>query len=161
MSFDLFLQRFERGDSAEVDRTALLTVLRKFNQETENRFGIYLVEFPDGSHVEFSAKGLETGSSFTGCAFHLRGMSSSVLSFVYDVAASGDMVIFNPQGSDQSPRPTTILTNERQATHLPASVVNNPALCDSSTQLAQLLGISFADWEAYRDQVIGRHAAES
>lgn len=158
MSFDLFLQRFESGDSAEVNRADVLTVLRKFCQQAEDRFGFYLVEFPDGSHVEFSAKGLETGSSFTGCAFHIRGFSNSIISFVYDVAVSGDMVIFNAQGSDDSAKPMTILTNESQATHLPSEVAKSPTLCNSSIQLAQLLGISFSEWEAYRDQVIGRHS---
>ncbi|MBM7129562.1 hypothetical protein [Dyella mobilis] len=157
MSFDLFLQRFDSGTSAQVDRAAVLSVLRTVCQQPEDRFGFYLVEFPDGSHVELSAKGLETDDEFTGCAFHLRGFSKSLIFFVYDIAVAGDMVIFNAQGrsESQAEMPMTILTSADQAPHLPSAVAECFAICSSGVQLAQLLGASIEDWEGYRDRVVG------
>jgi len=95
VSFDLYLQRFKSGGSAEVSRAEVLAVLRRHSQVAADRFGFYLVDFPDGSSVEFSAKGLEDEESFTGCAVLVQGFSQSIVDFVFDVAKTGDMVILN------------------------------------------------------------------
>lgn len=58
MSFDLFLQRFKSGDSADVSRVKVLAALRRHSLVAADEFGFYLVDFPDGSSVEFSAKRL-------------------------------------------------------------------------------------------------------
>jgi len=83
MSFDLILQRFKSGESEPADHEAVLGVLQKHCKDRPDDFGYYVVPFQDGSSVEFSAKGLQTGESFTGCSFHLRGASKEVVKFVY------------------------------------------------------------------------------
>ena len=153
MSFDLFLQAFDTGASAPIDRASVLAVLRQHNQDSADRFGFYLVQFADGSHIEFSAKGLESGEDFTGCAFHIRGFSPAALSFIYDVATVGNMVIFNAQGSDTVSDPLVMLTAPSQLAHLPEGAGANPVLCSSAVELARLLGVGFEKWENYRDQV--------
>lgn len=156
MSFDLFLQRFESGESAQAGRIAVREVLRDCCKDPSDQFGFYNVKFRDGSHVEFSARGLESSESFTGCAFHIRGMSPEILSFVFTVAVVGDIVIFNAQGGDEPSSPLAILTSASQRIHLPEGAAANPVLCDSVHQLAELLGVGFEQWETYRDSVIGR-----
>ena len=157
MSFDLILQRLEFGESAQVDRVNVLRLLRQHCQDSGGRFGSYLVNFPDGSHVEFQAKGLESGSSCTGGAFHLRGFSPAILAFIFDMALAGDMVIFNAQGREDSPEnPLTILVNQSQKAHLPQGVGRNPILCTSPRHLSQLLGLAFEEWVEFRDSVIGK-----
>ena len=157
MSFDLFLQAFESGGPAQVDRNKVVSVLRRHCPDTADDFGFYLVQFPDGSDVEFSAKGLESDSEFTGCAFHVRGFSPHIIGFVFDVAKIGGMVILNAQGADTIVNPTTILTDQHQAAHVPSSLGKEAVLCSSPEHLAELLGTGFGNWKAYRDLIVGRN----
>jgi hypothetical protein len=159
MSFDLFLERFESGESAQVDRVTVLKLLRQHCQDSEDQFGFYLLKFPDGSHTEFQAKGLESSSSSTGCAFHLRGFSPTVLTFIFDVALSGDMVIFNAQGKDSPDNPLAILVHQTQKAHLPQAAGRHPILCTSPRHLSQLLGLAFEEWTEFRDSAIGERDA--
>lgn len=154
MSFDLFLQRFKSGDSADVSRVNVLAALRRHSLVAADGFGFYLVDFPDGSSVEFSAKGLEGEGIFAGCAFHVRGFSQSIIEFVFDVAKSGDMVVLNPQGSGDATNPVAILTDASQAGNLPAELLPNPVLCTSSEHLSELFRGGYEHWRAYRDQVV-------
>jgi hypothetical protein len=158
VSFDLFLQRLENGISAEANRPALLAILRQVCPDPGDRFGFYQIEFSDGSHLEFSAKGLEEEGSFTGCAFHLRGFTLDIIDFVYSVATGGDLVIFNAQGGKGTGAPLTILVNESQRVHLPERLVGEAELCSSANHLAMLLGVTFSDWQSFRDQVVGRNS---
>jgi hypothetical protein len=155
MSFDLFLQRFQLGDPAEVDKAGVIAVLRKYSQAQVDRFGFYLVVFPDGSDVEFSAQNLEYEESFTGCAFHIRGFSPPVVDFVYEIARSGDMVILNVQGRDDEDSPLAILTAASQGQHMPSDWPVTSVLCRSAEHLSELLGVGYADWEDFRNRVIG------
>jgi hypothetical protein len=82
MSFDLYLERLVSGESAEVDKVAVLEQLRRHCPDREDKWGVYDVRFPDGSHVEFVAKGLESAEKFSGCAFHLRGFTPLIVEFV-------------------------------------------------------------------------------
>ncbi|MDR0673578.1 MAG: hypothetical protein LBF93_07965 [Zoogloeaceae bacterium] len=158
MSFDLFLHRFEAGEPAQADRSGILALLRKHCQDTEDPFGFYRVRFPDDSGVAFSAEGLASGKAFTGCAFHMRGFSftPSVISFVFEVAVAGDMVIFNAQGKDTPDNPLAILTRSCQSSQFPSDCASNPVLCSSASDLARLLGIGFGEWSDFRDLVIGK-----
>jgi hypothetical protein len=157
MSFDLHLERLEFGKSAQVDRACVLSLLRRHCQNSADRFGYYELKFPDGSHVELQAKGLESDDSFTGCGFHLRGFSPAILTFVFDLAVAGDMVIFNAQGIEDSlEKPLVILVNQLQKIHLPEGMGHHPVLCTSPRQLTQLLGLSFEQWSEFRDAAIGQ-----
>ena len=159
MSFDLFLERLEAGNSAPSDRTAVLKILRRYCQQSGDRFGFYNVEFPDGSHVEFSAKNLESEGEFTGCAFNLRGFTAAIVTFVFEVAVAGDMVIFNAQGRDTAESPLAILIGESQMAHVPREAAANPALCSAPVHLAQLLGVGFDHWSEFRDFALGKSSA--
>lgn len=155
MSFDLYLSRFRSGDPHAVDAAAVLSVLRRHCREAADEFGFYGVSFTDGSSLEFSARGLESGAGLTGCAFHLREFSEHLIEFVYDVALAGDMVIFNAQGRDTPEAPLAIVLADRQLEHLPEDVASHPAVCGSPAELARLLGVAFERWGSYRDQVTG------
>lgn len=156
MSFDLFLQGFDSGNLANLDRTKVLEVLRRHSSSFPNKFGFYNVQFADDSDVEFSAKELESDGDFTCCAFHIHGFSPAILSFIYDVAQAGNMVIFNPQGDDTESNPSAILTNMTQTLELPSEFLKFPVLCNSAQHLSVLLGLAFDNWQNYRDSVVGQ-----
>ncbi len=158
VSFDLHLERLVVGQSTAVDKDAVLAVLRRHCQDVGDRWGSYNVRFDDGSHVEFSAEHLETTSPMTGCGFQLRGFSTAIISFVFEIAHAGDMVIFNAQGSDAGDTgrgPLAIVIHESQRAGLPPSI-KRAAYCASPEHLAQLLGVSHRDWSRFRDRAIGK-----
>ena len=154
MSFDLILQCFESGEPEPADHESVLNVLHKRCKEPPDNYGYYNVNFQDGSSVEFSAKGLQSSESFTGCSFHIRGASKELITFVYEVAVAGDMVIFNAQGADEPNNPLALLIESRQSIDLPEGVAANPVLCDSPSHLAELIGFSLEGWKDYRDSVV-------
>jgi hypothetical protein len=158
VSFDIFLERLAAGDSVPADRSNVLKVLRKHCQDSGNAFGFYNVEFSDGSHVEFSAKHLESDGAFTGCAFHLRGFTPLIIAFVFEVAVAGDMIIFNAQGRDTPDEPLAILVNQSQLTQLPTAAASHPVFCSSPYRLAELLGIGIEKWTEFRDTAIGKQS---
>jgi hypothetical protein len=158
VSFDIFLERLATGKSAPADRSSVLKVLRKHCQDSGNAFGFYNVVFSDGSHVEFSAKHLESDGDFTGCAFHLRGFTPPIIAFVFEVAVAGDMIIFNAQGRDTPGEPLAILIDQSQLTQLPAAAASNPVICSSPHRLAELLGIGIEKWTVFRDAAIGKQS---
>jgi hypothetical protein len=62
----------------------------KFVQPFNDDF--FDVRFPDGSQVEFDAKGLSGSTQFTGCSFAIRSLTDSVTGFTFDVVKEGNMV---------------------------------------------------------------------
>ena len=156
MSFDLYLERLVSGELAEVDKTAVLEELRRHCSDPGGKWGVYEVRFQDGSRVELAANGLESSENFTGCAFHLRGFTLPILSFVIDIAKAGDMFIFNAQGRDTLASPVAILTSEAQICHLPKTAWSHPVHCRNAVHLAALLGADHEEWERFRDNVIGK-----
>lgn len=136
MSFDVFLQRFAAGKPAEVDRQAVSEALRTTTYRGPDEFGFYVVAFPDGVDVEFSARGLESDESFTGCAFHIRGSGDHLMQFVFDVARAGDMVILPAMEGNP-----LVLVSEAQRTDLPTDIVDGfePILVRSPEELAAVL----------------------
>lgn len=157
MSFDLFLQRFQEGESAPADRDAVKRVLRHRSQSNADTYGFYAIEFEDGSSVEFSAKGLQSDGEFSGCAFHLRSFSAAVITFVYQVAVAGDFVVINPQGDGSPESPLSITVQASQSRHLPEGL-GEPQRAESAEALAKFLGAGIAGWEAYRDRALGLSA---
>jgi hypothetical protein len=152
MSFDVFLQRFEHGDSAEVGRRAVLQVLKGATYRGPDQFGFYVVSLPEGGDVEFSASGLESQDSFNGCAFHVRGFSDSLAKFIFDIARAGDMVIIPAMEGNP-----LILLSEAQRPHVHPDALKSlrPVVVNSAQELAALLGGGFGAWSRYRDQVLG------
>ncbi|PWT86620.1 MAG: hypothetical protein C5B56_12145 [Proteobacteria bacterium] len=153
MSFDVFLQRFADGESAHVDRRPVREVLKSANYRGPDDFGVYVVAFPDGVEVEFSAKGLESGESFKGCAFHIRGFGDGLIKFMFDVARAGDMVII-PTMEDNP----LVLVSEQQKKNVPVDLQESfqSIVVDSAGELGAVLSGGFEGWCAYRDQVLRR-----
>lgn len=151
MSFDLFLSCFRRDKEFGSVKQNILNVLRQHCDEGPDQFGFYRPTFADGSQVEFSAKRLEING---GCAFHIRWFSQDIISFVYDIARSGGMVIFNPQGEDSETNPTAILTDQSQIDDLPPDLKLRPIFCSSAEQLSLYLASGFDRWAEYRNQQV-------
>ena len=149
MSFDIFLQKFSYGNSAEANREAVLAVLKNEKYKRPNR--LYHVTFTDGADVEFSAE-LESKGKFDGCAFFVRGMSRLLIKFIFDIAKAGDMVIL-PAMEGFVP----ILCSSEQKQHLPKELAHNeppPVVCESGEELESLLCGGYESWRKYRDQIV-------
>jgi hypothetical protein len=152
MSFDIFLQRFAGGKPAEVSREPVLAVLRTTKFSGPDDFGIYVVEFPDGQEVEFSAKGLQGSGEFKDCSFEIHGMSPHLVRFMFEIAKAGDMVML-PAMEDFVP----ILSLPEQRKELPAELAENdpePLICGSPEELESLLSGGYAGWQKYRDKIL-------
>jgi hypothetical protein len=152
MSFDVFLQRSVAGKPAQVNREPVLAVLKSNKYDGPDKFGYYIVEFPDGGDVEFSAKGLEATDDFTGCSFSIHGVSAHLSEFMFEIAKAGDMVML-PAMEDF----VSILTRGAQREELPVELANNdpePVLCGSPEELESLLSGGYNGWKKYRDEVL-------
>jgi hypothetical protein len=155
MSFDVILQRFADGKAVEVDRRPVRDVLATADYRGPDDFGFYVVAFPDGVEVEFSARGLESEESFTGCAFHIRGIGDGLLKFMFDVARAGDMVIIPAMEGNP-----LVLVSELQRARVPADIRGSlqPILARSPEELGAVLTGGFEGWVAYRDHVLQSRA---
>jgi hypothetical protein len=151
MSFDIFMQHFKDGKAAEAPRDAILELLRSSQHTEADRFGFYHVALADGLTVEFSAKGLESSGTFSGCAFQVRAFGDRLAEFVYQVACAGKMVIM-PATRDA----IAILVSAEMKQHLPDDLLANltPVVIGSSAELKVLLATGFDGWRMYRDQVV-------
>jgi hypothetical protein len=154
MSFDIFLVHFENGHVSEVQRQPVRAVLQRTLYHGPDKFGFYRVSFPDRTDVEFSAHGLESDESFTSCAFHIRAFGEALMTFLFEVACAGDMVMM--PAMEGYP---LILVSESQRAHVPAEVVEalRPVVVQSPAELSALLSGGFAGWSAYRDRVVRRN----
>jgi hypothetical protein len=155
MSFDVFLQKFAAGAPAEVNRERVRAVFNEWEFTGPDNFGFYIVKFSDGSDVELSAKSLEGTPTFTGCVFHIRGMSPHVAKFIFEIAKAGDLVIL-PAMEDFVP----ILSSPEQRSHLPPDLLQGhpePVVCDTPAELGSLLSGGYTGWRRYRDQVTNQN----
>jgi hypothetical protein len=151
MSFDVFLQRFKDRESAEIERPPVREVLSATTYRGPDEFGFYVVAFPDGVEVEFSAKGLESEESFTGCAFHIRVFGDGLMKFIFDVARAGDMVILPAMEGNP-----LVLVSEPQAREVPPDLRETfrSIVVSSAEELGAVLSGGFKGWSAYRDHVL-------
>ncbi len=159
MSFDVFLQRFVGGEPAEVNRESVRAVLITSSHSGPDEYGYFIVKFPDGVDVEMSAKGLDGSGSFTGCAFHVRGLSSNLAAFIFEIAKTGDMVVL-PAMEDFVP----ILSAPEQRNELPPDLQNSapgPIWCRSASELEALLAGGYAAWKKYLNQVLKPHGSSN
>jgi hypothetical protein len=154
MSFDLYVIRLQDGEPAQADRRAVLDVFDRCAKVDRHGDGFYDAFFEDGSHVQFSADGLETDEAFNACVFHLRNFTLPIMRFIHEVAVAGDMTVINGQGQGTAASPSTLIVNEAQRRHLwrdPGEV----KLVLSAQELGQTLVGATGAWQAYRDQVVG------
>jgi hypothetical protein len=152
MSFDVFLQRFVSGEPAEVDRETVRAILMAPSHCGPDEYGFFILKFPEGVDVELSAKGLDGGGSFTGCAFHVRSLSSNLAAFIFEVAKAGDMVVL-PAMKDFVP----ILSAPEQRTELPPDLQSSdpaPIWCKSASELEALLSGGYPAWQKYLNQAL-------
>jgi hypothetical protein len=152
MSFDVFLTKLVAGKPADVNREQVRAVLQTTKFTGPNEFGFYVVEFSDGVDVQFSAEGLDGAGEFRDCAFHIRGMGSHLVRFIFEIAKAGDMVIL-PAMEPFVP----ILTSPEQIKELPPGLAKDglePVVCRAPAELESLLCGGYAGWRKYRDQVI-------
>lgn len=154
MSFDLYVVHLENGEPAPAERRPVLDAFDRCGNVERHGDGFYDAFFDDGSHVQFSASGLETDEEFNICAFRLRNFTFPIMRFMYEVAVAGDMALVNAQGHGTEASPSTIIVNEGQRQHLwpDAGVVR---LVTSPVALAQALLGDVSAWQGYRDQVVG------
>ncbi len=157
MSFDVFLQRFRNSESADVERRPVREVLDAASYRGPDEFGFYVVAFPDGIEVEFSAKGLESQEPFTGCAFHIRGFGDDLMKFMFDVARAGDMVIIPAMEGNP-----LVLVSEAQAREIPSDLRESfrSIVVGSAKELGAVLSGGFEGWSAYRDHVLRQSNAQ-
>jgi hypothetical protein len=157
VSFDVFLQRFEKGESAESPRQPVREVLDATTYRGPDKFGFYVVTFPDGVDVEFSASGLESQERFTGCAFEIRGFGDDLMKFSLDVARAGGMVIFPAMEGNP-----LILFSEDQKPDVPPDLLESfqSIVVNSAHELGAVLSGGFEGWSAYRDRVLRQYNVE-
>ncbi|GEM_PF-1558092 len=151
MSFDVFLQRFEKGEIADVPRQPVRDVLAATSNGGPDEYGFYNVTFPDGVDVEFSAKELESTQRFTGCVFHIHSFGNDLLKFILEVARAGGMVIIPAMEGN-----TLILISETQEADLPRDLQHEfrSVVVNSPGELGAVLQRGFNGWSAYRDHVL-------
>jgi hypothetical protein len=154
VSFDLFLYHFAAGALAEADRAAVKRVLFEARVVERDQNGSYDVPLLDGGSIRVSAPALESDETFDGCAFHLRALSRGHCDFILELAAAGDMVIFNAQGKDEPDNPVLILSGETQAPQVPPGMYKHAVVADSGAHLYTLLDGTYESWERYRAQVV-------
>ena len=156
MSFDLCVVHVKDGAAAPAGRRAVLDAFDRDGNVGREGDGFYDAIFDDGSHVAFSARGLETDEEFSLCVFRLRDFTFPIMRFIHEVAVAGDMVVMNLQGQGTEASPSTIIVHEGQRRHLwrtpDPGVVR---LVTSPEELAQALGGDAGAWQGYRDQVAG------
>jgi hypothetical protein len=85
MSFDLYVIHLKDGEPAEANRQSVLDAFDRYGNVERHGDGFYDAFFDDGSHVQFSANGLETDEDFNICAFHLRNFAFPIMRFIYEV----------------------------------------------------------------------------
>ena len=154
MSFDLILVHLKDGDPAPAARRAVLDAFDRCGKVERQGDDFYDAFFDDGSHVQFSAGGLETDEEFNSCVFYLRNFTFPIMRFIYEVAVAGDMMVANGQGHGTEESPSTIIVNEGQRQHLwrdPGAV----RLATSPEELAQALVGDAGAWQGYRDRIAG------
>jgi hypothetical protein len=151
VSFDVFLSRFDKGELAAAPRQPVREVLGATAYRGPDQFGFYVVTFPDGVHVEFSARGLESEGDFTGCAFHIRGFGNHLIKFMLEVARAGNMVMMPAMEGNP-----LILVSEDQKADVPPEALEHlrPVVVNSSNELEAVLTGGFEGWSAYRNQVV-------
>ncbi|HEY1171104.1 MAG TPA: hypothetical protein VGH19_07055 [Verrucomicrobiae bacterium] len=152
MSFDVFTQAFRNGDSAPANAEAARAILSQVRHIHEPEHDFYGVEFPDGSHLEIYAAGLDGRESFTGVMFALRGTSEPIGNFIFEFTRASGCVLLPAMDP-----PCILLTDEAQERHLPPNLLENfqiIPISNGSELLAALEG-GLDTWRAYRDRVIG------
>jgi hypothetical protein len=154
MSFDVFLTAFRNGAAVPADAEAARGVLARYDCRQQPGFNAYGVTFPDGSHVELFATGLDgTGEKpFSGGMFALRGITESVGTLIFEFAAAAGCVAM--PAMEQA---CVLIPRDDLPAHLPADLTADfqaVPVSNGAEVVAALQG-GHAAWLAYRNRVVG------
>ena len=158
MSFDVFAQAFRDGGAAVGDAVAARAVLSGVQYTHDPQFDSYDINFPDGSHLEMDAEGLDGRKPFDGAMFSLRGISDAVGGFIFSFTRAAGFVLV-PAMEPAS----VLLTNESQAQHLAPDLANDlqVIVISSGAEVLAALQGGYDSWRAYRDRVVGQSESGS
>jgi len=155
MSFDISVHRIVDGKSPPCnpkEAQACIDLLANITSGQADDFNFLYLEFEDGSGTEVSI--WEDPNNITHATFFTRGLSASILGFIYDLAVAGNMMILNMQGSDSSEHPIAIAPNETIKSLIGEAGFEHIVVCSGPEELAKFLGASFSDWSNFRDKAL-------
>jgi hypothetical protein len=150
MSFDIWFFKFAKGKSAGLPRERVLEVIHAhaFKEVSD---GFYNVRLPDGSEVEVSVDVKDHPENLPSVVFWIRGMSDEIIKLAFDMAkATGSIMI---PTMEKNP---CIMVDVSQRAELPADFDLPQVECGSCEELSRLISGGYAQWERYRDQVVGK-----
>jgi hypothetical protein len=177
LSFDVYLQHFERGQPAEADRAAVAVVLREREARGPDDNGLYhlpigdlwtmvkgrsgpVVELeilggpkavPGRSHEPYvlavSAGDLDGEEEFTGCAFFLHAFSPDIADVIFSIAQAGGMAIIPAAETG------ALLPPSADPGDLPEEM-SHPLRIASGRELFFALNGEYVRYERWRDRVI-------
>lgn len=142
------------GETVTPDEREALLKLLSTRGANADEMGGYLVDFADGAGVELQFGGLADEAEFSGGMASLRGLTSELSSFLYELADTGNLVML-PAMEESRPLVTSDETAARVTSRWPDTLV-----MASAEELAAFLGQGVAGWAAYRDRVMGDSSAE-
>lgn len=149
MSFDVFLQAFERGEPALRELAAFEALLEP-HLTVPAEDGTYAVRLRDGGEAEVFASE-DADEPFTGCMFALRGVTPGLSELIFQLAQTLDLVIMPAYDG-----PWMLVTPE-QRLHLPSVEGGLPVmLVRSAEDLDRLLKPDADRWWRYDDESEGQ-----
>jgi hypothetical protein len=150
MSFDVWFFKFAKGESAGLPRERVLEVIHAhaFKEVSD---GFYNVRLPDGSEVEVSADDKDHPENPSSVVFWIRGMSDEIIKLAFDMAKATGCIMIPTM--DKNP---CIMVDVSQRAELPADFDLPQVECGSWEELSRLISGGYAQWERYRDYVIGK-----
>lgn len=138
------LTTFPNEPLSELEVKAVQDVLKRANATNPDEHGCYVVQLGDGSGAELFGSDLATG-----CMVALRGITSELIQFLFDLLQAGNWVML-PAMEDALAITTSPGCLKGIPDDFPKIVV-----CHSAAELAVLLSDGFQAWETYKDQILG------
>ncbi len=140
---------FDDPGLTDEERGAVAELVRTLNAEGPDDFGFYTLLFADGGGAELYAKGLANGAKCDGCSVQTHGLTSDLVSFLFQLSRRGNMIL-TPAATGVGSLATSEEQRQRTTNRFPdAKVVR------SAAALEKELRRGFEAWQRYRDQVIG------
>jgi hypothetical protein len=129
MSYDIFFQRFERGQPVPIDKSAFLAAVTPFVAQAEAASRFFRLRAPDGGEADVYA-GVDEGPCMGFMVNHFAG--GAMLDLLVDLAAATDTVALLPD------RPT-VVTRPEQRQHLPEGVGADVRVVATGADLADVI----------------------
>jgi len=155
MSYDICLQKIIAGDSGLCtpdEAQACVQLLATITSDEPDKYNFLVLQFDDGSSTEISV--WDDEKAISGCMFFTRGISHSLLEFIYKMSKAGGFVILDTGGSDTPESPIAIMTSKEVLLKVGKNEFEHPKLCGSVLELSEILSSSSDSWIEYRDHVV-------